>query len=115
LLPLPHVSTTSARRALHKGVLRASSGKGQEFVFLTLQRLNLLPHARDTERMDSRALLHGFVGALASVTCSVALADNSLPGPYPVSQRTVTVTRSNNTTFSAQIRYPATSAAANAG
>ena len=83
-------------------------------MFLTLQRLNLLPHARDTERMDSRALLHGFVGALASVTCSVALADNSLPGPYPVSQRTVTVTRSNNTTFSAQIRYPATSAAANA-
>jgi predicted dienelactone hydrolase len=88
--------------------------KGQEFVSLLRKRLNLMLHARDTGRMNSRALLHGFVGALASTTCSVALADNSLPGPYPVSQRTVTVTRSNNTTFSAQIRYPATSAAANA-
>ena len=50
--------------------------------------------------------------ALASPT--VALADNSLPGPYPVSQRTVTVTRANNSTFTAQIRYPATSSAASA-
>ena len=71
-----------------------------------------MPQARDTDRMVSRALLHA--GALASITCSVALADNSLPGPYPVSQRTVTVTRANNTTFSAQIRYPATSTAASA-
>lgn len=44
----------------------------------------------------------------------MALADDSLPGPYPVSQRTVTVTRANSTTFTAQIRYPAASTAANA-
>jgi len=44
----------------------------------------------------------------------MALADDSLPGPYPVSQRTVTVTRANSTTFTAQIRYPATSTAASA-
>ncbi|MFM2164270.1 MAG: hypothetical protein RL325_707 [Planctomycetota bacterium] len=43
-----------------------------------------------------------------------AAADDSLPGPHPVAQRTVTVTRANGTTFSAQIRYPAQSSAANA-
>jgi predicted dienelactone hydrolase len=43
-----------------------------------------------------------------------ARADDSLPGPFAVSQRTVTVTRANNTTFTAQIRYPATSSAASA-
>jgi len=55
-----------------------------------------------------------FVCAAALIACSAALADNSQPGPFPVSQRTVTVTRPNNSTFSAQIRYPATSTAANA-
>jgi predicted dienelactone hydrolase len=52
--------------------------------------------------------------AFALATCAIASADNSQPGPFPVSQRTVTVTRPNNSTFSAQIRYPATSTAANA-
>jgi len=52
--------------------------------------------------------------AAAFIACPAAFADNSLPGPYPVSQRTVTVTRPNNSTFSAQIRYPATTTAANA-
>lgn len=42
------------------------------------------------------------------------LADSSLPGPFAVAQRNVTVTRTNGTTFSAQLRYPATSTAANA-
>ncbi len=50
----------------------------------------------------------------ASLCASIALADGSQPGPFAVSQRTVTVTRPNNSTFSAQIRYPATSSAANA-
>ena len=52
------------------------------------------------------------VAAVTAAFASPALADNSQPGPYPVSQRTVTVTRANNTTFTAQIRYPATSSAA---
>jgi predicted dienelactone hydrolase len=69
---------------------------------------------RDTDCMAFRALLRHLVRTAALTACSVTLADNSLPGPYPVSQRTVTVTRANNTTFSAQIRYPAASAAANA-
>ena len=43
-----------------------------------------------------------------------ALADSSQPGPFAVSQRTVTITRASGTTFTAQIRYPASSAAANA-
>lgn len=51
--------------------------------------------------------------AVAGFALPVA-ADDSLPGPHPVSQRTVTVTRANGTTFSAQIRYPAQSSAANA-
>ncbi len=54
--------------------------------------------------------------AVTAITAaaSVALADSSLPGPFAVSQRTVTVTRTSGTTFTAQIRYPATSSAANA-
>ena len=47
-------------------------------------------------------------------TGGIASADSSLPGPFPVSQRNVTVTRANNTTFTAQLRYPATSSAAGA-
>ena len=46
--------------------------------------------------------------------CGAAIADDSLPGPHPVSQRTVTVTRTNGSTFTAQIRYPAQSSAASA-
>lgn len=60
------------------------------------------------------ALLPRLSCAAALALAGSALADNSLPGPYAVSQRTVTVTRANNTTFTAQIRYPATSSAANA-
>lgn len=42
------------------------------------------------------------------------MADDSLAGPHAVSQRTVTVTRANGTTFSAQVRYPAIGTAASA-
>ncbi|MFM7259165.1 MAG: chlorophyllase/cutinase-like alpha/beta fold protein [bacterium] len=57
-----------------------------------------------------------FLAAIAAIAASAAPAhaDSSLPGPFPVSQRNVTVTRSNGTTFTAQLRYPATSTAANA-
>ena len=58
------------------------------------------------------ALLTAVLPALAAV--STASADDSLPGAYAVSQRTVTVTRANGSTFTAQIRYPATSTAASA-
>ena len=55
------------------------------------------------------------LAACAPLFCAPAVsADNSLPGPFAVSQRTVTVTRPNNSTFTAQIRYPATSSAASA-
>lgn len=43
-----------------------------------------------------------------------ALADSSLPGPYPVAQRNVTVTRPGGSTFTAQLRYPATSTSSTA-
>ena len=58
--------------------------------------------------------------AVSLLACAVhclapaALADSSQPGPFAVSQRTVTITRASGTTFTAQIRYPASSAAANA-
>ena len=58
------------------------------------------------------ALFAAVFSALAGA--SIASADDSLPGTYAVSQRTVTVTRANGSTFTAQIRYPATSTAANA-
>lgn len=40
--------------------------------------------------------------------------DLSAPGPYAVGERTVTVTRPDNTTFSALLYYPATAAGADA-
>jgi len=43
-----------------------------------------------------------------------ARADDSLPGPFPVAQRNVTVTRPNGSTFTAQLRYPATSTSSTA-
>ncbi|MEY2794909.1 MAG: hypothetical protein RIR10_625, partial [Planctomycetota bacterium] len=56
------------------------------------------------------------VAALFStiVLVDIASASSSDPGPFPVSQRNVSVTRANGTTFTAQLRYPATSTAANA-
>jgi dienelactone hydrolase len=45
---------------------------------------------------------------------STAIADSSLPGPYPVAQRNVTVTRPGGSTFTAQLRYPATSTSSTA-
>jgi dienelactone hydrolase len=53
-------------------------------------------------------------GFAALAVAAHARADNSQPGAFAVSQRTVTVTRSNGTSFTAQIRYPATSTAASA-
>jgi dienelactone hydrolase len=59
--------------------------------------------------------LHPAAGAVTALLAfaTTALADDSQPGPFAVSQRTVTVTRTNGSTFTAQIRYPATGAAAN--
>jgi predicted dienelactone hydrolase len=54
------------------------------------------------------------VAAICSASQRTAHADSSLPGPFAVSQRNVTVTRTNGTTFTAQLRYPATSTASNA-
>jgi pimeloyl-ACP methyl ester carboxylesterase len=62
----------------------------------------------------ARTLALALSSSAAGLCTSLALADNSQPGPFPVSQRTVTVSRPNGSTFSAQIRYPATSSAANA-
>lgn len=59
-------------------------------------------------------LLRATAIACASVASVCARADDSQPGAYAVSQRTVTVTRSNGSSFSAQIRYPATASSANA-
>lgn len=59
-----------------------------------------------------------FIRAAALVSsvmlAGIASASSSDPGPFAVSQRNVTVTRANGTTFTAQLRYPATSTAANA-
>jgi predicted dienelactone hydrolase len=52
--------------------------------------------------------------AMFATVHNTALAESSLPGPFAVSQRNVTVTRTNGTTFTAQLRYPATSTASNA-
>ncbi|MFZ9914038.1 MAG: alpha/beta hydrolase family protein, partial [Phycisphaerales bacterium] len=62
---------------------------------------------------NRRAFLQPLLLVLAAC-CSTVHADSSLPGPFAVSQRTVTVTRPNSTTFSAQIRYPATATTASA-
>ena len=71
-------------------------------------------YRRDTPGMPHRpTVLAAALVATASL-CGAAIADDSLPGPHPVSQRTVTVTRTNGSTFTAQIRYPAQSTAANA-
>ena len=48
------------------------------------------------------ALFAAVFSALAGA--SIASADDSLPGTYAVSQRTVTVTRANGSTFTAQIQ-----------
>ncbi len=65
----------------------------------------------ETPRMPA---LHAAACVLAALACMTAAADDSQPGAFAVSQRTVTVTRSNGSSFSAQIRYPATAASANA-
>ena len=49
--------------------------------------------------------------ALCAATAQ-ARGDGSAAGPFPVSQRTVTVTRTTGSSFSAQIRYPATASTA---
>ena len=55
------------------------------------------------------------LSSLCTIACPTAAhADGSLPGPFAVSQRSVTVTRTNGSTFTAQIRYPATSTTASA-
>ena len=60
-----------------------------------------------------RRSVAGIAASLALATVAAhAAADDSIAGPYPVSQRSVTVTRANGTTFTAQVRYPATSSAA---
>lgn len=56
--------------------------------------------------LSSLAILAAFVGS--------ARADLSAPGPYAAGSTSVTVTRSNGSTFSAVLHYPATQAGANA-
>jgi predicted dienelactone hydrolase len=78
--------------------------------------LNSMRVIRDTRHMSSRTpFMRSIASLLVMLAISpAALADRSQPGPFAVSQRTVTVTRPNNSTFSAQIRYPATSSASSA-
>jgi predicted dienelactone hydrolase len=81
--------------------------------------MHQVPHynALATPSQRSRTTNEGLAAAMFAVlACAApaAHADDSLPGPFVVSQRSVTVTRPNNTTFTAQIRYPATSSAASA-
>jgi dienelactone hydrolase len=47
------------------------------------------------------------------MTASALATDLGLPGPFPAGQRSVTVTRANGSTFTAQLIYPATAAGAN--
>jgi len=61
-----------------------------------------------------QSLAVSLLACAAHCLAPAALADSSQPGPFAVSQRTVTITRASGTTFTAQIRYPASSAAANA-
>ncbi len=63
--------------------------------------------------ISARSLV--LIGLQAAFAPLIAAAqDLSLPGPYPASTRTVTVTRSNATTFSATMYYPGASASASA-
>lgn len=71
------------------------------------------------ETCDMSARLEPILSRAAAAVCAAFAclcthADDSQPGAYAVSQRTVTVTRSNGSSFSAQIRYPATASSANA-
>ena len=61
--------------------------------------------------MPSRDPILFLTALLVATPC---FADDSQPGAFPVSQRTVTVARPNGSSFSAQIRYPAQTSAANA-
>lgn len=71
---------------------------------------SITPRLRTSRQHSLRSL----AVVLAIAWAAPLHADSGLPGPFPVSQRNVTVTRSNGTTFTAQLRYPATSTAANA-
>jgi dienelactone hydrolase len=51
--------------------------------------------------------------ASLSLSAATAHADLANPGPYPAGWRQVTITRANNTTFTARLFYPATSAGQN--
>lgn len=65
-----------------------------------------------------RRISAGFRAAIALLCAWVAAPslgqDLALPGPYSAGWRQVTVTRANNTTFTAQLFYPATSRGLNA-
>lgn len=53
--------------------------------------------------------------SIVLIACAAgAVADYSQPGTYFAGWRTVTVTRSNNTTFTARLHYPATATGQNA-
>jgi dienelactone hydrolase len=55
-----------------------------------------------------------FLGLLAALVWAQTRDDLGAPGPYLAGWRTVTVTRPNNSTFSARLYYPATSQGLNA-
>ncbi|MGA1223135.1 MAG: dockerin type I domain-containing protein [Phycisphaerales bacterium] len=64
--------------------------------------------------INMRACLRALSTTVALTVASSAACDDSLAGPFAVSQRSVTVTRANGSTFTAQVRYPATGTAAGA-
>lgn len=55
-----------------------------------------------------------FVLLCVNAAALAQVPDLSQPGPFTVAQRTVTITRSNSTTFTAVLWYPATSTASTA-
>jgi dienelactone hydrolase len=61
------------------------------------------------DAMTPRVLTSLFFAALVAVAPAWS-QDYSIPGPYPASTRTVTVTRANATTFNARLSYPAAAA-----
>jgi dienelactone hydrolase len=62
--------------------------------------------------MTVRVLTSLVLAAFVAVAPARA-QDYALPGPYPASTRTVTVTRANATTFTARLSYPAAAPGAN--
>jgi len=76
--------------------------------------MNLAHSARDIDARRARCAVAACVACISWASGAAAFADDSMPGAFPVSQRNVSVTRPNGSTFTAQVRYPATSTASGA-